>query len=200
MKSQYILPILTGLLVGTSYIPFPPWSIFFCLVPLWISWLNENSLKRIFWTGWLAQFVFNLIGFNWVAYTVHEFGFLPWWLAIPVLLLFCAVANLYIPLVGLFWGFARRRWGLKPSFAIWLLPISFAISERVFPMIFDWNFGYAWIWGEFPARHLADIFGFLGLSTLTLMANGLCLQAWCLRERQLPGSRRWQSWPRLSWR
>src|ERR1700684_4495578 len=83
------LSILSGLLIGTSYIPFPPWAIFFCFVPLWISWMNENSWKRIFWTGWLTQFVLTLIGFNWVAYTVHEFGHMPWILAVPVLFLFC---------------------------------------------------------------------------------------------------------------
>ena len=38
-------------------------------------------MERVFWTGWATQFVGTLIGFNWVAYTVHEFGHLPWPLA-----------------------------------------------------------------------------------------------------------------------
>src|SRR6185437_13880186 len=76
--------ILSGILIGTSYIPFPPWAIFFCFVPLWITWFDEKSWWEIFWTGWATQFVLALIGFNWIAYTVHEFGHLPWLAALAV--------------------------------------------------------------------------------------------------------------------
>lgn len=187
MKGKYLLPILTGILVGTSYIPFPPWSIFFCLVPLWISWLRDDSAKGIFWTGWTSQFVFNLIGFNWVAHTLHEFGHLPWVVTIPLLFLFCALTNLYIPLAGLLWNYLNRRLKLSLTARIWLLPVLFGIFERIFPMIFDWHFGYGWLWGNFPAKHLADIFGFLGLSTLTLLANAMLLHAWWLWKESRSG-------------
>ena len=43
---EYSLAIISGLLIGTSYIPFPPWAIFFCFVPLWIYWLKTKSLKK----------------------------------------------------------------------------------------------------------------------------------------------------------
>lgn len=185
MKGQYLISILTGILVGTSYIPFPPWAIFFCLVPLWILWLNEKSDKNIFWTGWISQFVFNLIGFNWVAYTIHEFGHLPWPVAIAGLLLFCSLTNLYIPLVGLLWSYLNRRLSLHPIARIWLLPVLFALAERIFPMLFDWHFGYGWLWGDFPAKHLGDLIGFLGLSSITLLLNGLVLQTyWLWREKR----------------
>lgn len=36
--SYYRLPILSGILIGTSYIPFPPWALFFCLTPLFLFW------------------------------------------------------------------------------------------------------------------------------------------------------------------
>src|SRR3954447_12682970 len=65
MRSPYLLATMSGVLLGTSFIPFPPWAIFFCYVPLWLVWLTGPSWKRVFWTGWLAQFVGTLIGFNW---------------------------------------------------------------------------------------------------------------------------------------
>jgi len=72
VRHPCFLALLSGGLLGTSFIPFPPWAIFFCYVPLWLAWLDEPSWKRILWTGWLAQFVGTLIGFNWVAYTAHS--------------------------------------------------------------------------------------------------------------------------------
>jgi apolipoprotein N-acyltransferase len=183
------LAILTGLLFGTSYIPFPPWAILFCLVPLWSCWLREKSLSSIFWTGWIAQFVFNLVGFNWVAYTIHEFGHFPWPAAVLVLFAFCGIANLFIPLVGVLWRLFCEKLQLQDDSRIWALVLFTAVGERTFPMIFKWNFGYPWLWGGFPAVQLTDIFGFAGLSTLTLVLNGLMLQAWWRRHQR----QRW--WP-----
>jgi apolipoprotein N-acyltransferase len=50
----YLLPVFSGILAGTSYIPFPPWALFFCFVPLWLFWLRETSWKKILLGGWLA--------------------------------------------------------------------------------------------------------------------------------------------------
>ena len=92
--SAYLLPVFSGILVGTSYVPFPPWALFFCLVPLWLFWLGEVSWKRILLGGWVAQFVFTLTGFHWVAHTAREFGHLPWIAAALALLLFCCVGRI----------------------------------------------------------------------------------------------------------
>ncbi len=184
------LSILTGLLLGTSYIPFPPWALFFYLVPLWIVWFEEKSLRGIFWTGCLAQFVFNLIGFNWVGYTVHEFGHLPWPLAFAVLCLFCLAANLFLPFTGLIWFVLCKKMSLDPIRKIWLLPVLVAIGERVSPMIFDWNEGYCWLWWRFPAYHLADIIGFLGLASVSIAFNAMFLMAWWRRQN----GQRWWPW------
>ena len=181
---------LTGVLLGTSFIPFPPWAIFFCYVPLWLAWLDEPSWKRVFWTGWVAQFVGTLIGFNWVAYTAHEFGHLPWPVAVLVLVLFAGAANLHIPLAGLAWLVYARAFSLSTAGKIWALPVLLGISERAFPMIFDWNFGYTWLWAGFPAFHLADVVGFIGLSSIGLFFNAALLQAWAAARR----GARWWPW------
>jgi apolipoprotein N-acyltransferase len=189
-RSPYLLAVVSGVLLGTSFIPFPPWAIFFCFVPLWLVWLEEPSWKTVLWTGWVAQFVGTLIGFNWVAYTAHEFGHLPWPVAIPALLLFASFANLYMPLAGLAWLLYSRTFKLGVAGKLWALPVLMSIGERVFPMIFDWNFGYTWLWAGFPAFHLADIVGFMGLSSIGLFFNALLLQAW-LKARE---GARWWPW------
>lgn len=183
-KSYLLLPILSGIFIGTSYIPFYPWAIFFCFVPLWLTWLRQNSWRQIWWSGWVCQFTFTLIGFNWVAYTVHEFGHLPWPLAYLTLLLYCSFANLHIPLAGILWWWSRSK--IHPSVNWLLLPAWVALAEYTFPMIFDWHFGYTWLWLGWPAFQVAEWTGFHFLSTLTLFLNLLSLRAWQHRHQLLP--------------
>lgn len=189
MKLPYLASIVTGILIGTSYIPFPPWAIFFCFVPLWNFWLTETSIKRIFIAGWFTQFTLTLIGFNWVAYTVHEFGHLPWPAAILALLAFCSFAHLHIPLAGVCWFYFCRAFRVENSAKIWALPIFLSLGERLFPMIFHWHLGYTWLWAKFPAYHLADTIGFLGLSTIGLVFNAFLLSAFLQYRAQRPWMR-----------
>jgi apolipoprotein N-acyltransferase len=176
--SPHLLPILSGVLVGISYIPFPPWALYFCFVPLWLFWIREDSWKRILLGGWIAQFVFTLIGFHWVAHTAHEFGHLPWPVAALVLFLFCAMAHLFVPLAGLLWALLCAGRNLPRWAQLGLLPAITALCWHYSPMIFPWNLGYAWLWGKFPAYQLAEYVGFQGLSALTIFLNLAILVAW----------------------
>jgi len=176
--SSYGLPLLSGLLLGTSYIPFPPWALFFCLVPLWLFWLRESSVRNILWGGWLTQFLFCLIGFHWVAYTAHEFGGMPWPAALLVLLLFCAFGHLFFVVTGLAFALLRDRLHLSGTARLLLLPCITALCWRIVPMIFPWNMGYPWLGARLPAFQLAEFVGFEGLSVLTLFLNLAILLAW----------------------
>src|SRR5512141_208541 len=182
--STYRLPLLSGLLLGTSYIPFPPWALFLCFVPLWLFWLREGSLRKILWGGWLAQFVFCLIGFHWVAYTAHEFGRMPWPAALLVLLLFCAFGHLFFVLAGLAFALLRDRLHLSRASQLLLLPCVTALCWRTVPMIFPWNLGYPWLGARLPAFQLAEFVGFEGLGDLTLFLNLALLAAWEHRKER----------------
>jgi apolipoprotein N-acyltransferase len=134
--------------------------------------------------------VLTLIGFNWVSYTVYEFGHIPAPLALGVLIIFCSLAHLHIPLAALAWFWFCRKFNLKDWAKIALLPVFFSVSERFYPMIFQWHHGYTWLWGGFPAYHLADIIGFSGLSTMNFVFNALLLMALMGYRTGLP----WRSW------
>lgn len=177
-RFPYLLPLFSGILVGTSIIPFPPWALFFGFVPLWRCWLAETSWKRIFLGGWVAQFVFTLIVFHWVAHTAHEFGHLPWPAAALALLLFCAGAHLFLPLSGLAWALLRSRGNLPRWAQRGLLPALTALCWHFSPLLFPWNLGVFWMWGKFPAYQLAEFVGFSGLGALTLFLNLAFLVAW----------------------
>ena len=105
----YSLPLLSSLLMGTSYIPFPPWAVFFCYVPLWLFALKQDRLKPLLAGAWLCQFFATLIGFNWVLYTIKEFGFFSWPLSAVGLLIFAGFANLHIPIALFFWFISQKK-------------------------------------------------------------------------------------------
>jgi apolipoprotein N-acyltransferase len=176
-------PLLAGALIGTCYIPFPPWSLFFCIVPLFVFWRKAQNLREVLIAGWLTQFFLTLIGFHWIAYTAVEFGRFPLWLGGLTLLAFCAIAHLYFPLAGAVWYLVTRqlkidRDGLP---ALLLMGGSLAFFERTVWALFPWHLGYTWLWARFPAMQTADVWGFEGLSYFTIFANALL--AWALIDR-----------------
>jgi apolipoprotein N-acyltransferase len=178
MLKRHLLPILSGLLIGTSYIPFPPWALFFCLIPLWLYVLRTSDVKKAFWGGWLTQFILNAIGFHWVAYTTVEFGHYPWIVGILVLIVFCAFAHLYFPASVALFVWINNRWPMKPVAGVFLLAGLLSLFKNLFPVLFPWHFGYPWLWAHFPGMHFADVIGFEGLDFLSIIINALLTLAW----------------------
>ena len=168
-KTVWFYPVLSGILVGTSYIPFPPWAVFFCYTPLWFFALQQKSLKPLLIGGWLCQFVFNVIGFHWAAYTIKEFGFFPWPLAVLGFLAFAGFANLHIPIALWVWFYLKPA---KNTLTAWvLLPVLFALGQKYYPMIFPWYFSYTWFYAGWPAVQTAELWGFSFIHTLILFSN-----------------------------
>ncbi|MNK07414.1 Apolipoprotein N-acyltransferase [compost metagenome] len=171
--------ILAGVLVGTSYIPFPPWALLFCYTPLWLT-VNEDckNLKQVFWQGWVTQFVLTLIGFHWIAYTAHEFGNVPWVLSIIAMLIFCASMHVYIALAPVFAMWAKTKFKLSSVQTLFVIALTHSLLERVWPSIFQWNLGYPLYWAKLPVYQLADLVGFEGLSAIILLFNAWMAVVW----------------------
>ena len=94
---KYSLPILSGVLIGTSYIPFPAWAILFCFAPLWYFWMFQATTAReVLWGGFWTQFIFSLIGFHWIFHVSHEFGHIHYPIAVFLLLLHDNLAHKHI--------------------------------------------------------------------------------------------------------
>ncbi|MCO5113758.1 MAG: apolipoprotein N-acyltransferase [Bdellovibrionaceae bacterium] len=178
----YSLPILAGFFHGTSYVPFPPWALFFCLVPLWLFWIQAPA-KKLFWGTSLCFFIGTLIGFHWIAYTAHEFGHLPWAVSLLVLLLFCIFANIHFALAGLVWKFLTYK--TRGHFKLILLPLVTACFAYFFPTLFPWNYGHPWLFGHLPGVQLADVVGIDGISTLTIGLNFLIFMAFYKKNYQV---------------
>ncbi|MDZ4661987.1 MAG: apolipoprotein N-acyltransferase [Pseudomonadota bacterium] len=188
-KFKRFLPILTGILIGTSFIPFYPWAIFFAWIPLWTYWLENPTPKKVFFSGWVCQFVLTLIGFHWITRVASEFGDLPWILALLALLAFAAFSNLQVAVSGWIWSKLHNKYSFSKPQSIVVIAFLLIILEYVFPMIFPWNMGYTWFYANWPAYQWADVFGFQGLSALSILFNA-CV-ALSLERRKLKISNWW---------
>lgn len=183
----YLLSILCGVLVGTSYIPFPGWALLFCFAPLWIAALQLMSdgaqLKKIFFAGWISQFILTLIGFNWIFYVSQEFGHMPWPVSFAALIAFAAGMHLYIPValtVSIWW--IRKTKIQSTLVQLLIFALSHALIERIWPSIFEWNLAYSLLWMRFPLFQWADMVGFWGLSTWILVAQAFMTYAFVIRK------------------
>ena len=180
--------ILSGIFVGTSYIPYQPWALFFCYVPLWsVILISENAqenttatprlnLRFIFLSCWLTQFILTLIGFNWIYFVATEFGHLPTFIAGAALFLFSSLMHIYIPLAFTIALYCKRRWNLTLFQLALLFALFLSLSERLWPSIFPWHLGYALLWMKGPFPQLfqwADTIGFAGLSTIILLIQAV---------------------------
>ncbi len=178
---------LSGILIGTSYIPFPAWAVGFCYLPLWygLTQLQEknsllplkNQLVQHFFYAWWMQFLLSLIGFNWIAYTAHEFGHLPWAVSVIALLLFATFMHLYFPLAAALSHFLKRRFSLNTNQYLIVHALTLALLERIWPSIFEWNLGYTLFWMKWPIFQIADTIGFYGLSSLIMLFQAFLLIA-----------------------
>lgn len=166
----YKWALLSGLLLACSYIPFPPWALFIALVPfLYFCEKHHASPKKLFIAGFLCQFVFTLIGFHWLVYTIHVFGKMPWSLSVLLFIVFCCIAHIFWPLCMLFWAFLIKLPPFQKRWARWLsLATMISLGISYSPMMFKWNLGYPWLYGNWPALHTAEIWGFEFLSTVTI--------------------------------
>jgi len=109
LKHPLSLSILAGILNGTSYIPFPPWAIFFCLTPLFYIWITQPPKKVFLYTA-LTYFISILIGFFWINHLLMEFALFPIYISLPILLLFAFFLQIHIAVAGYLWAKFIRPW------------------------------------------------------------------------------------------
>ncbi len=173
--------VLSGVLVGTSFIPFPPWALLFCMVPLWVGVLRDRGegFWKGFFRGWWTQSILTLVGFYWIAYVSHEYGYMTWPVSIFVLLLFASTVHLYFPLATGVTQWLEKKFNFSLSVRAGLLATLTGLGEIFWPSLFPWNLGYSFLWIGSPVAQTADVIGFQGLSAIVLFANAGLAWAFC---------------------
>ena len=170
-KMSIAMSAICGFILGGSFIPFVPWGVFFSYALLWRLWLQLKTPKKIFISAWVFQFAMSFVIFNWVIFTLHEFGNFPWFVCFLLFLVFCSLAQIFIPLYALLFSYLYKKFQPTPFLSLLLLSLLASLSEIVFPTIFKGHFGYVWLYKEFPMYQWAEYIGFYGLSFINFLFN-----------------------------
>ena len=157
--------LLTGAFPNVGW----QWLAWFALLPLWMA-LSTASVRKGFLLGWIFGMVHFLTLIYWIAYTMRVYGYLPWWVSIPVLVLFAAFLALFFGLFGWITCLLSR----KSLTGLWISPAVWVVLEYGRSILFS---GFPWeLIGHsqyelLPVIQIADIFGAYGVSFVILSTN-----------------------------
>ncbi len=162
---------------------FPPWDlrflIWFALVP-WFSAIEKTKTHwQSFYQGIALSFLVSIGGFFWVAYVLHQFGALPWPLAILGLILFgalgvCQPQFLAFPLLyRLVQRLDSRAIGLKQPL---ILTTLYVAIDWLLPKLFVDTAGHSQYTAQW-LRQVADLGGAFLLTFMIIFVNFTVLRA-----------------------
>ena len=170
-----LLALIAGLLFPLAFAPYDLWPLLFVSIGLGY-WCQQqaSSAREALLRGWLYGLGMFAFGISWVHVSMHDYGFMPLWMAIPFTGLFAAFLALFYGLTF----YASWRLGRSAlAFAgIWLL---LDWLRGVLLTGFPWLYaGYALI--DSPFATLAPIGGvwLLTLSAVLISACFIRLTNW----------------------
>ncbi len=167
-KTRWLTAAIGGLLLTAAF-PKPEFSLlaWVALVPFF-SALRDVAPKQAFRTGWIFGLAHYLTLLYWVVITMRNYGYLPWWQAVPLLFLLAAYLGLY---PGLF-SMLVSRYCTRPAKLVLLAPVFWVALEYVRSFLFT---GFPWGlvgYSQYNRLHIiqiSDIFGVYGVSFLVVL-------------------------------
>lgn len=169
-KSKWLPAILSGLALTAAFpkIGFSGLA-WVALVPLFVA-LRGLTPAEAFRTGMVAGLAHYLTLLYWVVLTMHNYGYLPWWQCISLLVLLAAYMALY---PGLF-AWLSIRLCRKPAHLILLAPVLWVALEYVRGFMltgFPWGLvGYSQF-NRLNIIQISDMVGVYGISFLVVLFN-----------------------------
>lgn len=156
----YLAPIAAGIVIFLTFERFNLFPVLF-LLPFLLAGMRALPLKQKLLAYWLMAMVTNLGGFNWVGIVARDYGGLPVWAALGLVVFFSIFNNLNFVL----WAYLERIFGEKTN--PFIIAVLFAVSEQLNPQVFPWYMGANL--DSLPVFYqFADLFGVVGLSFLVL--------------------------------
>lgn len=162
--------LLSGILLFLSFpkfgMGFIAWIAF---VPLFIALRTAVSLRRALFLGLIAGLTAHIGIIYWIAYVIVNYGYLPLYLGVTIMLLLAGYLSVYTAL------FAAGIVYFRKKFPLYLVaPILWVCLEYLKSQLFTgfpWeNLGYSQFKNIFFIQ-IADIVGVFGLSFLIILLN-----------------------------
>jgi apolipoprotein N-acyltransferase len=164
LRQHRLLPlvmVLLGAITPLSLAPYDIWPITLLTAGCFAELLQKHTPRYAAWLAWCFGFGLWASGASWLYVSIHDYGYTPAWLAVPMVAFVAAVMGLFFALLG--YVFARFHWD---RFTLLSFPALWVIGEWLrswFLTGFPWLFsGYAFI--ETPLIGYAPLFGVFGVS------------------------------------
>jgi apolipoprotein N-acyltransferase len=166
------MAVLSGLLLFLSFPKFGSGlAVWVALVPLLFA-LRDADPKEAFKTGFLTGMVAHVGILYWISHVVVQYGYLPLYVGLAVMLLLAAYLSLYTACFAMGVVFFRKR-GIS---LIWSAPLLWPLLEYLRAHLltgFPWeNLGYSQ-YLHLNLIQVADITGVYGISFLIVLVNAV---------------------------
>lgn len=191
LRRHRLAPLLAlglGALTPFSLAPFTLWPLALLTIGLFAELLQGQSVRAATWRAFCFGFGLWAYGASWLYVSIHDYGYTPAWMAIPMVGLVAFVMALFFAALGALHArfFARR------GHALAFLAL-FTLGEWLRSWLltgFPWLFtGYAFV--GTPLAGYAPLLGVFGVSMAAVGSALLIFQL--LRH----GRRSWRALPAL---
>ncbi|MBI4041724.1 MAG: apolipoprotein N-acyltransferase [Deltaproteobacteria bacterium] len=164
-SKELLLTFLSAALIVLSFPNFELTGfIFIAWLPFFFA-TRHKTPKEAFFLGALLGIFIAWGAFYWVAYTLHEFGQLPWVLAILLFFGFSLFCNIHLAI----FAYVFQKIPFMRTSLFWA-PILFTSIEAVFPQIFHWYLG-ACLYQKLWLVQFADLTGVAGVTFFVILLN-----------------------------
>ena len=172
--NQPILAFCAGLLAVFGFAPFKLFLLpVVALALLFAQWLHVGNARAAARVGFAFGFGLFGAGIGWIYVALHDYGDMPFLLALPATALFAAFLALFPALAG--YAQAKLRAPAWVS-AVLVMPVLWVLIEWLRGMIltgFPWlAFGYSQVEAS-PLAGYAPLLGVYGVSLALALSTGL---------------------------
>ncbi len=167
---RYVPAVASGLLLTAS---FPNvdlnWLAWVALVPLLVT-LRDTSARQAMLLGSAMGITHYITLLYWLAYTMRTYGYLPWLLCVPILVLFATVLSTFVALFSAL----IARWRFGPLAGLVIIPTLWVALEFLRSFAFT---GFPWgiighsQYAVLPMIQVSDLLGAYGVSFLIVLVN-----------------------------
>jgi len=164
------LAVLSGLLLFLSFPKYGSgWFAWIAFLPLLFALKKAGTVMQGMLLGFIAGLVGNVGIIYWIAFVIVNYGYLPLYVGIVLMLLLACYLSVYVSLFAGSLVFFRRRIPLY-----WTAPVLWVCLEYLKSVLltgFPWeNLGYSQYLNTYFIQ-MADVTGVAGLSFLIVLTN-----------------------------
>jgi apolipoprotein N-acyltransferase len=185
LRNKFVITFLAGLLAVLGFAPFSLFPLpVFALAVLFLQWQQAENARVAAKLGLVFGLGLFGAGVGWIYVALHDYGGMPFLLALPFTALFALVLALFPALSGYLQAKLQAPAWLSVTL---IMPVFWALSEWLRGLAFT---GFPWLaigYSQVDASPLvgyAPILGVYGVSLAVALSAGLLAILW--RERGSP--------------